>query len=361
MATAPSVATVIAVEALLVAVALAIILARIYLRLVIQKQSLIVADWIRISAFVSAFISAIFDIILVVEGAMDPANNYTLVNWDVPLEKLQRTLKITWAVTIPFFTTFYLCKASLLVVYLQVFPTFMRKARIVLWAVVAYCVCAYVVSMSLVIFLCFPTQRNWSVLGPEKVCDDWPIVTTFQISWALHFFGSLALFALPFLLLHKLNLRPKVRVGVYGIFLLGFIDIAFSLTRFLTIQLTKVGDFASITTIGLWSGLDLYIGLIVACLPALRPYLHRKGSKYSYAESGRPTGNSTHPARRTVDRGFQEIDENPYVEDNPGPGRWAVGHSPELGATGWSDKKSNGSDVELVSLDITAAKDRTHV
>ncbi|KAF5239450.1 hypothetical protein FAUST_4933 [Fusarium austroamericanum] len=342
MATAPSVATVIAVEALLVAVALAIILARIYLRLVIQKQSLIVADWIRISAFVSAFISAIFDIILVVEGAMDPANNYTLVNWDVPLEKLQRTLKITWAVTIPFFTTFYLCKASLLVVYLQVFPTFMRKARIVLWAVVAYCVCA-------------------SVLGPEKVCDDWPIVTTFQISWALHFFGSLALFALPFLLLHKLNLRPKVRVGVYGIFLLGFIDIAFSLTRFLTIQLTKVGDFASITTIGLWSGLDLYIGLIVACLPALRPYLHRKGSKYSYAESGRPTGNSTHPARRTVDRGFQEIDENPYVEDNPGPGRWAVGHSPELGATGWSDKKSNGSDVELVSLDITAAKDRTHV
>lgn len=106
-------------------------------------------------------------------------------------------------------------------------------------------------------------------MGPEKVCDDWPIVTTFQISWALHFFGSLAceftsslpsqmkfilivpsVFALPFLLLHKLNLRPKVRVGVYGIFLLGFIDIAFSLTRFLTIQLTKVGDFASITTIG---------------------------------------------------------------------------------------------------------------
>lgn len=62
-----------------------------------------------------------------------------------------------------------------------------------------------------------------------------------------------------------------------------------------------------------------------------------------------------------MDRGFQEIDENPYAEDNPGPGRWAVGHSPELGATGWSDKKSNGSDVELVSLDITAAKDRTHV
>jgi hypothetical protein len=59
-----------------------------------------------------------------------------------------------------------------------------------------------------------------------------------------------SVFALPFLLLHKLNLRPKVRVGVYAVFLLGFVDIAFSLTRFLTIQLTKVGEFSSITTIG---------------------------------------------------------------------------------------------------------------
>jgi hypothetical protein len=45
-------------------------------------------------------------------------------------------------------------------------------------------------------------------------------------------------------------MRPKVKIGVYAIFLLGFIDIAFSLTRFLTIQLTVVGDFRSITTVG---------------------------------------------------------------------------------------------------------------
>ncbi|KAG8676127.1 hypothetical protein FPOAC2_02210 [Fusarium poae] len=361
MATAPSAATVIAVEFMLVTVALAIIIARVYLRLVVQKQSLVLADWVRIVAFLSGCVTAIFDIVFFVEGALDPTINFTLDNWNVPPEKLERVLKFTWANSIPFFSTFYLCKASLLVVYLQLFPTFMRKARIVLWGVVAYCMCAFIISMSLVIFLCFPTERNWSVTEPEKLCGDWPVATTFQIAWALHFTGSLALFALPFLLLHKLNLRPKVRVGVYAVFLLGFVDIAFSLTRFLTIQLTKVGEFSSITTIALWSSLDVYVGLIVACLPALRPYLHRKGSKFSYGESGRPTGTSTHPARRTVDRGFQEIDETPSVEGDRGPGPWAVGHSPELGATGWSDKKSNGSDVELVSLDVMAAKDRMHV
>lgn len=45
-------------------------------------------------------------------------------------------------------------------------------------------------------------------------------------------------------------MRPQVKISVYAIFLLGFIDIAFSLTRFLTIQLTVVGDFRSITAVG---------------------------------------------------------------------------------------------------------------
>lgn len=169
-------------------------------------------------------------------------------------------------------------------------------------------------------------------------------------------------------------MRTRVKISVYCVFLLGLVDIAMSLTRFLTIQLGNVGDFRSITTIGmhallsaprqtssdwlleLWSALDAYIGLIIACLPALRPYLRRKGSKYDYAESGRPTGNSAIPPRRVGQSGFEELDETPSLEGDPEPRTWAG--SPDLG-TGWSDKKSTRSDVELVTLD-TSSKDRTH-
>lgn len=62
--------------------------------------------------------------------------------------------------------------------------------------------------------------------------------------------NTCTVFALPWLVLYKLNMRKRVKIGVYCVFLLGIIDIAFSLTRFLTIQLTVVGDFRSITTIG---------------------------------------------------------------------------------------------------------------
>ncbi|KAG5662431.1 hypothetical protein KAF25_004849 [Fusarium avenaceum] len=358
MASAPSGAAVLGVIYSLIALAALIIIARVYLRLVIQKQRLVAADWLRIAAWCSAFTTASFDIVFFKEDVLDPSLNYTLVNWDAPPEKLERVLRYMWAGVIPFFTTFYLCKASLLVVYLQLFPPFMKKRRFVVWSVVVYCIVAYIASICLQIFSCYPIRKNWTVAPPEDTCEGEVLERTFQVAWALHFIGSLFLFALPFLVLHKLNMRTRVKISVYCIFLLGLIDIAMSLTRFLSIQLGSVGDFRSITTIELWSALDAYIGLIIACLPALRPYLRRKGSKYEYPESGRPTGNSGVPPRRAGQSGFEELDETPSLEGDVGPRTWAGSSSPELGA-GWSDKKSTRSDVELVTLDAST-KDRAH-
>lgn len=83
----------------LIALAAAIIGARIYLRLVIQKQKLVAADWLRVAAWISAFVTASFDIIYMTEDVLKPEINYTLVNWDVPPEKLSRVLRVSIAIT----------------------------------------------------------------------------------------------------------------------------------------------------------------------------------------------------------------------------------------------------------------------
>lgn len=79
----------------LIALAALIIIARIYLRLVIQKQRLVAADWLRIAAWCSAFTTASFDIVFFKEDVLDPSLNYTLVNWDAPPEKLERVLRVS--------------------------------------------------------------------------------------------------------------------------------------------------------------------------------------------------------------------------------------------------------------------------
>ncbi|KAF5574359.1 integral membrane protein [Fusarium pseudoanthophilum] len=143
----------------------------------------------------------------------------------------------------------------------------------------------------------------------------------------------------------------KVKVSVYCIFLLGIIDIAFSLTRFLTIQLGDSEDFRSFTIIELWCSLDVYIGLVICCIPALRPYLHRKGVNYTIHESGRPS-KSGHAIRRTGQSGFEEITEGSGLRGDGRDDSWSISQSCEITAE-LTDKKENGSDIELVSIEVS--------
>ncbi|KAL7759125.1 hypothetical protein ACKLNR_011552 [Fusarium oxysporum f. sp. zingiberi] len=183
MPAGPSGVVVLTVIYVLISLSAIIIGARIYLRLAIQKQRLVTADWLRISAWCTAFVTGFFDILYAKEGVLHPGINYTLSNWDAPLEQQIRVRKYNWVNPFPFYTTFYLCKASLLVIYLQLFPPFMVIRRLMVWIVVVYCVCAYIVTISLQLFLCYPIQRNWSVTKPEEACEITTILLLFQINW----------------------------------------------------------------------------------------------------------------------------------------------------------------------------------
>jgi hypothetical protein len=91
-----------------------------------------------------------------------------------------------WVSYFPFYTAFYLCKAALLAVYYVLFPTFMKKRRMALWAVIIYTAVSYVITMILNLSVCTPITTNWA-LDPGDSCI--PNVSTilFQVSWCLHF------------------------------------------------------------------------------------------------------------------------------------------------------------------------------
>lgn len=52
------------------------------------------------------------------------------------------------------------------------------------------------------------------------------------------------------MIVYKLKMARPMKIALYSVFLLGLVDISFSLTRFLTIQLGNEGDFRAITLIG---------------------------------------------------------------------------------------------------------------
>lgn len=83
----------------------------------------------------------------------------------------------------------------------------------------------------------------------------------------------------------QIKLQKPMRFAVYSTLSLGAVDLAFSLTRFVAVQTSNVGDVRSFTTIELWSALDMMVGLIVTCLPSLRPLLRRNFDASSASNS----------------------------------------------------------------------------
>ncbi|KAH3947658.1 hypothetical protein HBI56_237750 [Parastagonospora nodorum] len=376
----PSGAAVLACYGTLLLLAFFMIVARLYLRIQIHKaRRLLLSDCLMAASWCAALTTASFDIVFYKQGALSPKTDYTLINFDAPVETYEYVAKMVWASVIPFYATLWLCKLSLIAIYFQLFPIFMVKLRIALWVTLGFCISSWIVSMCLQIFLCWPVEGNWRVSRPELLCPGTVPQTIFQTGWALHFIGSVVVFVLPFFVIHNIQMRRSMMVGVYGALSLGAIDIAFSLTRFLEVQTGNVGDFRAITTIELWSCLDIMVGLIVTCLPSLRPYL-RKGFKNSSAGTDGPSnayGNSqsivvnrkvitsSTSGRWNDHNQFEEIvggegSSDTHSEEGQHGRIITIGNDVHVGGgrnasarDSWQDdKRSNKSDVELIQIKV---------
>jgi len=62
---------------------------------------------------------------------------------------------------VPILHDLYLAKAALLSIYIRLFPTFMKKRRIVLWGIIVYCALAFAVTIFSTLLICRPIQGNW--------------------------------------------------------------------------------------------------------------------------------------------------------------------------------------------------------
>ncbi|RFN45555.1 hypothetical protein FIE12Z_10225 [Fusarium flagelliforme] len=248
---APGASALLISEWTLISLSTVVIAARIWLRLGLQKQRLLGSDVWMTMAWAMGIITASFCITYVHMGVMEDGVSPSLINFDTNNERKRLILKLHWISTLPFITSFYLCKAALLCVYHQVIPRFMTKRRAFLWATVCYVAC------------------SWWTLDSDEQCVVGPVMGFFKTTWALNFTSDIFIFVLPWLIVPDLMIKGWLRIGIYFTFLLGLINMAISIVRYTKVYAV---DEVSLVTMHFWNSLDLYIGLVIACLPALRPY-----------------------------------------------------------------------------------------
>ncbi|KAF2174470.1 hypothetical protein K469DRAFT_614309, partial [Zopfia rhizophila CBS 207.26] len=322
-------------------IALLMIIARLYLRLKINQEQLIPSDWFIILAWFASMSNASFDIVFMHLGILKPEMDATLSLVE-DLDVLQTVLRYFWATNFPFYATIYLCKASVLAFYLDLFPRHVHLHRTLLYVVIGYSVAGFAISICMTLFLCFPVERQWSI--GARMCPPKATHTNFQVGWALHFSSDIFIFLLPFLILRKLQVKRLVKLSVYCIFGLGVINITICFTRFVTIELSHPKG-VPLTLVSLWYLLDGNIGVIIACLPSLRPYLRRIHSGTYGSQSGMYKHGTTSGGRMTAH--VAATGNFDRIEDMPKDGHIHARTEVTLHARSGNE---TGSDIELVSV-----------
>ncbi|KAJ3541535.1 hypothetical protein NM208_g4560 [Fusarium decemcellulare] len=349
----PGGAEILVLQTIILAIATAAITARLYLRLKIQSRSLLGSDFIMCGAWVVAMVQAALVIAMAALGSLTPELQISFENWPGSLVDLTTLLKLVWVSNFTFYATSYLCKGALLAVYLQVFPVFMVKRRIFLWATIVYVVAGFIVTVALVLGLC-PPESNWS-LDPNTRCPPRAWMLSFQVGFALDFSGDILTFILPWFIIPGLNIRWSLQLGVYVTFLLGLISIIFCLLCFITLQQALVDYNTSFTTVVLWNILDIDVALVVAILPSLRPFFNStkspdpsSGRGASDASSGQPSGVATIGSGRNIDRSIEAIAPWTVLDDLESHSHdHAAGYSrPDTGTT---DGHSRGGGTSIGS------------
>ncbi|KAI1060858.1 hypothetical protein LB507_010148 [Fusarium sp. FIESC RH6] len=309
---------VITVQWSLLFIAFAVILARLYLRLILQRRRLLASDLFMCAGWCTAATTAALDIVFWRMGTMRKGVTLGLVGWNGTAEEASYFYKLYHFADYPFHTTFYLSKAALLSVYLQVFPSFMVKRRRFLWAVIAYVAASYTTTILLLTCLCLPTWRHWSLT--EEGCSIASIRLTFQIAWALNIVGDILIFILPWLVVPELTLRPRLRYSLYATFGLGVVNISFSVVRFSLVETYGADLVITVALVELWSFMDCCIGLIIACLPSLRPYFNWKEKIQYYGNGSEQKTASSYNSRQPMissDPNMVEQPNNTYLSPIP--------------------------------------------
>ncbi|KAJ4391271.1 hypothetical protein N0V93_004888 [Gnomoniopsis smithogilvyi] len=251
---------IIAVATVMTALALLIVILRIYVRWGILNvfgidDGLVIFSW---------FMSFGFTVVTSIQ------TRYGLglqnIN-DLPTANIQGFNKLQFAGA-PFYILGILgFKLSLLFAYMRFMPQ--GPYRHATYVVIVLTTLFHLSFLITQINLCNPIQAQWDSSIPNYVClQAVPVYTTMA---SLTIFFDIIVMALPFPVLLDLKMQDRKKIVILGLFGLGIFITIIQIIRIQTVRrLTNLTDSAPLIT---WSSVEANLGIIVASIPCLSPLI----------------------------------------------------------------------------------------
>ncbi|CAI7676271.1 unnamed protein product [Penicillium palitans] len=244
--------------------------------------------------------------------------------WTLPFDNITHILYVYFWDELLYLSILPLTKISICCFYLRIFPD--RKFRTATYVAIALNVSYWIAFILISVFQCRPLPGAWHRWYEEENYKCNHINAQGWAAAVLNMVLDIVVMVLPLRQLYRLNLSVKRKAFVICMFSLGIFVTLISILR-----LNSLIHFASTTnltwdyvTIGYWSTIECDVGVICACLPAIRSLLRRvspglfgdtePAKSSSYAMNSHSRGNRSQFAgilgqSKSADRQFYPLDE----------------------------------------------------
>lgn len=246
-----------------IAVILRFVAARLQRRALQVHDYLIMASWVFMAGYSSCAITG------VMVGGSGSHLSRIITNPHFGKVTVVAGLKNFFATTFVWACATCLCKLSVLSLYEQLFPQRQFRYKIYLMmSVVAALWLGYVLTG---LFFCWPIGLNWdksldghcgSTLAEEIA---FPVVNLVVDGLVI---------ALPAPIVWSLKLPARKKFGISCMFGLGFIVCIMNAARIGTTIVADEADYTyTLSNVAIFSGLEIWLGIVAACVPLMKPLL----------------------------------------------------------------------------------------
>ncbi|KAJ5960015.1 uncharacterized protein N7479_007165 [Penicillium vulpinum] len=192
-------------------------------------------------------------------------------------------LKLQYAADILLWTALWAVKFSLLFFFWRLFDSVNSSMRIFWWIMCGITASTWIISVVMQEFACDPIS-NYFILGACTSKRDLYISNLiFRFSIGADIAGDLCVMVIPFPLLYKLNVDPRKRWILVGLFSLPIIPIIFAILR-LVMTNPKSHNVDPIK-FQLFSLLENTAAIVTSCLPAFRLFIANAHNSTVHSDS----------------------------------------------------------------------------
>ncbi|OMP82494.1 hypothetical protein BK809_0006804 [Diplodia seriata] len=193
--------------------------------------------------------------------------------WTLPFENITHILYIYYFDEDLYLSALPLLKISILLFYLRIFPEkgFRRAVFVTIGLCIGYCIAFVLVS----VFQCRPIRYAWLQWDDEHegTCNN--INAQGWSSAAINVILDIIVIILPLPQLWELQLNKRKKFLLLLMFSVGFFVTIVSILRLqVLIQFGSTQNLTwDYTAVGYWSTIEIHVGIICACMPAIRALL----------------------------------------------------------------------------------------